>query len=1178
LLLKRIEIDGFKSFADKTVIEVNKGITGIVGPNGSGKSNIADAVRWVLGEQNSRNLRGKRMEDVIFDGTETRRRRSSCSVRLLFDNEDGRFGTEYSEVVIGRRIFRGGESEYTINGQQVRLRDIVEMMKDTGIGKEGYSIIGQGRIDEILSSRPQARRKVFEEAAGIAKFRMRKEETESRLDKAEANLVRINDLLTELEQQLGPLSIQAEKTKRYSKLVDRIKVLDVNLFITNYDRFTQSIERYRNEAEELKTELELLNSKYGGANEEADRLAESQQSYEEKIRRINDEIITARAENERIIGEQKLFRERKEAQEQEKLRLKNDIGQSAGRVDELADMLKRSESEAVRLEEDQKKTEDLITSAEQKKYEAELEQGLRYSEMNSAKEKQLEIMKKISELRQELSRMESDEQNYQLRREDIEERIGKAKEDAAAVAGDLEKANGDLEAVRSKGRSVVSSLNELNAKRLKIEKDRNETESEIRRNEALVAQTVSRRKTLKEMDEDYQGYSDSVRNLMKMSRGRTDFTLYGTLAELIRVPQQYETAVEAALGSAEQNVVTPGEQDAKAAIGFLRQNRLGRVTFLPVDALKLSGLKESERRAAAGAVVASDVIGCDDSIRPAVEFLLARTVIVKDLDEAIALMRKTSYAFRTVTLEGDIIRPGGVMTGGNMRERNFGLLSRSRILEQLSGSIRQQTEKGKELRERMASLVSASEANDLEIRKLTDDLQSTQIEAAQIEERISVLDSNRKLYEDNAAQLERNLKRLDFGNDETQERRETISLEIEDSEAALNDTGKDLEEAEKQNLEAADRMNEVLQEIMSLNVKKAEISGNIENERVNADRIRAEIAEEKDKHPVLEALFHEAERRSDELAEQIESSQKEAAASELKLKQLIDENLKNEEELKEIRAKLESFRKDDISYRESRTSLTERMLRAESMMERAENARRASADKLWEDYELTYSSAAEMTEDIGPYTQATQELGKLRAELREMGSINPNAVEDYEDLKERVEGLKEQKGDLESAEADMREIIDNLVKQMREQFKAKFDEINRAFGTVYKDLFGGGRANLSLEDGDIMECGIEIQAEPSGKKLQHIELLSGGEKALTAIAIIFAMLKVNPSPVCLLDEIDAPLDELNVARLSDYFRRLSDSQFIVITHRKTTMMACNVLYGTAMEEKGVTGMVSVEVG
>lgn len=1176
MLLKRIEIDGFKSFANKTVIEVNKGITGIVGPNGSGKSNIADAIRWVLGEQNSRSLRGKKMEDVIFGGTDTRQRRGYCAVKLVFDNEDGRFGTDYTEVSILRKLYRGGESEYNINGHPVRLKDIVELTKDTGIGKEGYSIIGQGRIDEILNSKPLARRKVFEEAAGIAKYRMRKEETESRLARTEDNLTRVEDILGELTSQMGPLEKQAKQAKLYYEYMDRARVLDSNLFIINYDRSAEAINRANAEAEELGKEIDRLKAEYGSAAEEIELLRERQSGIDKKSEEMSEKLASARADNERIKGEIRLGGERADAAESELKRLSENRERRRKHLEEIKEQMENARTMQEAYSFALEKAENGIDEGERKRYDIELLQGQFYSRINGLKNTQLELMGSVSEMKQELSRIESDEQNFAMRRDELEERLAAANKSLAEEeAGEAELLR-RLAKIEEEGQEAAKRAEALDGERRKIEQELSEIQIEMRRNESAIAQNATRKKALQDMADEHQGYSESVRNLLNRSKNNGKFKLYGAVAELIRVPAQYETALEAVLGSAMQNVVAPTEEDAKLAIEFLRQNRLGRVTFLPTKALKVSRLYPNERAQIKEGVVASEVIGCSAEIRPAVDYLLARTVIVKDMDSAIALMRKTNYSLRAVTLEGDIMRPGGVMTGGNIREKSYGLLSRERQIEQISELLKGLAGKAGELRKKLAQEEERLQGNSKKADAEFEALRRLQLEKAQTEEAIRSRKHSEEIAQNTAADTLRRLSRIDSGTEENSDKKEELLLIIEEKTEELAELQKQLEEADRENRDTAEEQNRIVERLTQERLKKAEAENGLQTESANEKRLEEEKANELLKSEAERQLALEAEQRIAEAEDLISENKKQLEISGAVLRSYTEENRKLGEERREIKNLLDKFGSDDRHFRENHTSLVERKLRAESQAERAENSRRMAADKIWEEYGLTYSGALEFKQEIN-YQEASTELGKLRSEIRKIGTVNPNAAEDFETLKTRVEELSKQKEDLEKAKEDMRKVIADLVRQMREQFRTKFELIGEAFKEVYRDLFGGGRARISLEEGDIMECGINIEAEPNGKKLQHIDLLSGGERALTAIALIFAMLKVNPSPVCLLDEIDAPLDEINVARLGEYFKRVNDSQFIVITHRKTTMTACDVLYGTAMEERGVSKIVSVQV-
>ncbi len=1182
MYLKRIEINGFKSFANKTEIILGSKITGVVGPNGSGKSNISDAIRWVLGEQSSKNLRGSKMEDVIFNGTATRGRKAYAEVSLVFDNSDGRMSIDYSEITVTRKMYRSGESEYYINRNPVRLRDIVDLMRDTGIGKEGYSIVGQGKIDEILENRPAARRRVIEEAAGIMKFRARKEEAEHKLQKTEENVSRIDDILSELNGQLEPLKKQAEQAREYQRIFERQKVVDANLFLYNFDRLNSRIDKITEELKDAEAEIEELKEKTGGSAEEDARLSGRLDELNAEKNALSEKLTELSKESERHAGTAALLEERKANIIADTKRAEEDRQEKRASLEKFSAMLSETEQKRSNAEQETAALEEAYREIAEEI--AELQAGLEDRRNSFFKEKgRFElIISDINEGKTELSAIDAKIEAAEQKQKDILSRIDSLQKDAA------ERNLLVIEEKRLLNRTqdeIGSAAVELNEKKFRINKAKSERASLEAQAEAAknsLARARSEKQLLLDMKAEYDGYSESVRNLMKAAGGERQIRslIRGTFAELIKVPDRYETAIETVLGNVLQNVVVDTEEDAKQIIDFLHKKNLGRVTFMPLNALKVNRLDRQERSALNDSgflAVASEVLEFDEAIRPAVEFALARTVLVEDMDAAIRVMRKGDYAFRAVTLKGDFIRPGGVMTGGSAGGKaRFGLLSREHRLKDADERIKlAQTEADKKdgllklMDDELSVLDSASQALLAELSKL-------EVSAAERRERISAQTDTIDSAADSEMELNSEYSAIAEQIEELKRRRtefEGMQQEL----SARADEAKRMEEdfsrSEGDRLKKKEELNEKLHE---LKIRGAELKKELEAINENANRINSERA-------LAEFAKEKTEDKLRELALKAEETDKEKKHSML-AKEAVDNNLsevrsafeKKESERKELNDRVQRMRQNTSEAQQRQTELFERKFKLDAQLEKTSMLRENSQQKLWEDYELTYALARELKTEIN-YTAASQESGELRSRIRELGPINPNAIEDCERVSSRADDLTEQKEDLLNAKTDLETVISSLLSAMRDTFEERFELLNTHFKRIFTDLFGGGRAELIMGEGDILDAGIDITAEPPGKKLQQLSLLSGGERALTAIALLFAMISINPSPVCLFDEIDAPLDEANARLFSEYLRRIEKTQFVIITHRKPTMALCDSLYGVAMQEKGVSTLVSVNL-
>ncbi|MDL2237262.1 chromosome segregation protein SMC [Christensenellaceae bacterium OttesenSCG-928-K19] len=1184
MYLKRIELNGFKSFPHKKEIQINGGITGVVGPNGSGKSNIADALRWVLGEQSSKNLRGASMQDIIFNGTQARSKKSYCEVSLVFDNADGRMDLDFTEICVSRKMYRSGESEYAINNAGCRLKDILELFRDTGIGKEGYSIIGQGRIDEILNSKPVQRRKVFEEAAGIAKYRARKEEAERNLQKTSDNIVRIDDIIAELETQIGPLEIQMREAKDYNTLRERLKQLDINLFLYNYDRTAERMKRMDAQVEELEQEFDDLSNEITKMGEQQAEVKQQSAAIQQEIDSHNSRVSGLLQQQEKLKGKRALLEEREkncrnsmEAGNSHREELEKSIeeysttikdinekinglnavldeqyAEISGLKEKMLDMAGREDGYAESIEDVRRQAEDLRASLQTCK--------INYSESTV----RMDVLKgKCTELESRLTQHG--------------EHFNGVEQSVAECRRQLEQYEGASAEMRNRS----NELAQLMMQSKENEKEKTELLADVTR---MLNEDQSRYKLLADMNEDHEGYFDSVRSLLRKSGGEPEISrkIKGVLAEVIDVPKQYETPMEVILGNALQNIVVETDSDAKEIISYLRRNNLGRVTFLPAKSLKVRYLNREEKELLSmpGVLgVASEMIGCEEGIRPAVDFLLARTVIVEDMDCAVALMRKAEYSFRTVTMQGDFIKPGGVITGGSLKQKNTGLLSRKRMADELKKAVEKNKTEQQKLQAELGKSAALQQDLQQEQQKVLEKLRLQEIAQAevkqqlinyesQIEEKDTACHSLTEELTEAQAELAAITRKANDALDES----ESLQTAYDEMNAKL--VAK--EEKRSQGIKENTQMREVLSQMELEHAEKSNEKTILmnESERLKAASFSARntMGELDGQKESLHAEWQDIKRRKHELNEEIDDSIVEIKNAGAMVQDKLDER----ERLNNL---LEQNEQKQTAMAERKNLLIEQKYKLIANKEKAEIARETMQNKMWEDYGLTYANALDLKDDDFGFQNATRESEEIRNRLREMGAVNPNAIEDYARVSERYENLKTQREDLVQAGDDLKIVIDDLLNGMTASFKEKFDLINGHFMKVFKELFGGGHAEVQLLDEDnIMECGIDIIAEPPGKKLQSITLLSGGEKALTAIALLFAMLSINPSPVCLLDEIDAPLDDANLIRLADYLTKLSkELQFIVITHRKPTMAICDTLYGVAMHEKGVSDIVSVQL-
>jgi chromosome segregation protein len=1175
MYLKSIEMKGFKSFASKMILEFHDGVTAIVGPNGSGKSNVADAVRWVLGEQSAKQLRGGNMQDVIFAGTQSRKPIGFASVAITLDNSDRKLNIDYPEVTVTRRLYRSGESEYMINGSACRLKDIQELFYDTGIGKEGYSLIGQGQIDRILSGKPEERRELFDEAAGIVKFKRRKAATLKKLEKEEGNLVRVTDILTELTKQVVPLEKQAEKAKIYLQKRDELKERDIAVFVINEERTDGILKELREKYEDVKNELSEADSAYDLAKQECERVDESLAGMDSGINELHQKIADANAgaqQSEARIGI--LEEQIKSAAANKELfasQLKGYEEERSRRGDVLDGYLKESEKLEANVRECRKKADDAANALE--KLKAELQEKSAQNERD--KNSLIELLNLRSGIKEKSQRYITLTEQINVRQSELTARMlklsdekNRLRENEEKTRAAYEKICADIEKAEGEFKNTEDALLDIKRKLTETDASLDECLTEYHRQESLL-------ESLTNLAERYEGYGGSVKKVMEQKNANPG--VLGVVAEIISTKKKYETAIETALGGSLQNIVTDNESTAKYLIEYLKRGRFGRATFLPLTAIRPS---EKKVMLDAEGVIgnASDLVSCDSRFKNLADMLLGRTVVVDTIDHAIAAGRKYKHQHRMVTLDGELISPGGAMTGGSYKN-NANLLGRGRQIEELKLKVK---ESKKELDSKEALIVQLKQDRNVirnEQSELNDRLQRLYLDknTAEVNLQAAVEQSDSILSDSSTLDKEKN--ELAKQKREVGGFMDNVNAQMEESEkqeCIINEKIKagldEIEKLSEKEREMAAEAEKTRLELSGAVQKKEFISQNIANVRSEAARIEDDI---KNTRARIESEFTGAGLKEEAvkgLKDEAETFRKEAqkCSEELAAKQSEKEQLNS-------KYKALFARREELS--ETRGLLDKEAFRLESAIEKNEAEREKNISYIWEEYELIPAQIVRNEQESRSRTQLLKEISAIKAEIRELGNVNVNAIEEYKEVRERYEFLSAQHSDIVAAAENLKGIIDELDKGMRKQFAEEFAHIREEFNSVFKKLFGGGMGTLELvEDEDILEAGIRIIAQPPGKKLQNMMQLSGGEKTLTAIALLFSIQNLKPSPFCILDEIEAALDDANVDRFAKYLHRLAkNTQFIVITHRRGTMTSADRLYGITMQEKGISTMVSVDL-
>ncbi len=1177
--LTRLDISGFKSFAKRTELQFGAGITAVIGPNGSGKSNISDAVRWVLGEQSAKALRGTKMEDVIFNGTQKRRPQSMCEVTLTFDNTDRKLPIDYSEVEVSRRMYRSGESEYILNGKNCRLKDIMDLFRDTGIGKDGYSIISQGKVDEILSNKSSDRREALEEAAGVTRYRARKEEAERKLENTEKNMERLLDLLGELGDRLGPLEEQSATARTFLKLRDELKDLEVNMFLYQTDRQTEKLTGLRETLAQIEHELMLSAESDKRLSEQSEDLEEQTRELDDKLSEQQKKLIEMLSGVEAHVGESNLLLERREHAKKETERIRQErecLLESVRSAEELLRSLALTEEELCRRQELDAGIEEgtrKVSALDQELSEKEIA-------LETEKNAMMEAMNRLVDAKSDLSRFETMTAALRERLVSLDGEESEAGEKGESLRDELAEADRKLSDTQDQYNRHIAAHKDAQRNRMQLESDFLAAQEELRILEQNAGALRSRENVLRDMMRSYEGYQNSVKMLMQAAQ--RDHTLkkrmIGPVAELIEVPKEYETAIGMSLGGAMQNIVTETAEDGKAVIEYVRKNDFGRVTLLPLSMLTPNPLDEKERRFLShdGVIgLASELVACDRKLEPVTEYLLGRTVIVRDLDSAIELKKHSKNAFHIATLLGDFLATGGTMTGGSVKKSSYSLLSREREIEETAAkrkAAEAETEKKQQqIEELKKNILLADTQTDAFLREshtaelmIVKQKEQRDIIARDLEEAKADLQA----LHDERTDILSSLKEIE------QRRENSRMIQSDIEEKNLRSRSQIVEDQKK------------LTELRSLREKENETLTRIriartalqkEDDARDADRKRIErdIALDSQRAGDYDKELESLAARVSEADERLSEMEKGIAGEQADLDQAKKEQQRLEKERQRLSELLSQFRRRRDDLGETYRQTDERKHRTAVSIERIESDLRQMADRIFNDYDLTYENALPLRHDI-PIGASNARIGELRNEIRALGPINMSAIEDYQNVSERHATLKTQYEDLEKAKDDLYSLIGKITKQMETTFTEEFKKIQENFGIVFEQLFGGGHAELRLTDkNDVLNCEIEIIAQPPGKKLQLLSLLSGGERALTAIALLFAMLRIKAPAFCVLDEIETSLDEENVTKFAEYLTRYSDeTQFILITHRKGSMEVCDTLYGVAMEEKGVSSIVS----
>lgn len=1178
MILKALEMQGFKSFPDKTVLEFNKGITAVVGPNGSGKSNISDAVRWVLGEQSTKTLRGSKMEDVIFSGTDVRKAKGFAEVTLRLDNTDRSLNKDSDEVSVTRRYYRSGDSEYLVNGESARLRDVNELFMDTGLGRDGYSIVGQGKIADMVSPKASERRDMLEEAAGISHFRYRRGDAIKRLAQAEENLVRLRDILSELESRVGPLKAQSEKAQKFIVLAGERKNLEIGIWLNTIDKTGEKMRDQEHKIEiaeashkEAQDELskigEMIDKAADGTrdiNIKLEEIRNSASGFEEKLSDIDSQIKVA--ENSILHNNETIERINRDKAAENETEQNIDAAVSAAR--ECIQKAEEQIADATRQMDELSKQEETyrLNSSE-------------FSDRAAALSGEISALSvRLADCRVTAETANSSIEEIRSRIFAIDESMGTRKDDYDALLKRKADAEAELEEIQDE---IVSVKNAIDGYTLRFENRGKKADSvklAIDEKQRELHKGQDRVRLLEDLEKNMEGYFGAVKAVMKESGRGALRGIYGPVSQLITVKDKYSAAIETALGAAVQNIVVDNETDAKRAMGFLKEHRAGRATFLPITAIKGRVLSEQGLDDQYGFVsIASDLVSYDNKYSEIIRWLLGRTAVAEDIDSAIAIAKKYSYRFRIVTLDGQVINAGGSMTGGS-RVQNAGILSRGNEIERLKGSLASMQKELDGMLSDYKLLSEDASAAKAELEGAEGDLLRAKEENIRREgelklasDKLTSVSSGVKELLEEKETLEKRIESVSSGAEAARSQIDELKETLENKEKELESITGDSKTLQKNREEVASKAAEIRLRIVSL---QKDVEANTDE----ITRLKNRKTGHLDRLSELDGEIREIEEKNDELralTERLSADEKALKANHGDAQNQINELISQRDELEK---QANDLRLHERAKSEERERLSGDIARLEERKIAMRNEYDNLTSKLYDEYQLTRREAAALEIEIDDYSLAAKRLAELKSQIRALGSVNVSAIEEYKEVSERYEFLSGQISDVETSRAELNKMIDDLTGKMAEQFREQFNRINSCFGQTFIELFGGGKAELRLEDErDVLGSDIEIKVQPPGKNVQNINLLSGGEKGLSAIALLFAILKVTPAPFCIFDEVEAALDDVNVSRYAQYVRRMTkNTQFILITHRRGTMEEADVLYGVTMQEKGVSKLLELK--
>lgn len=1179
MYLKSIEVQGFKSFANKIVFQFHQGITGIVGPNGSGKSNVADAVRWVLGEQRIKQLRGESMQDVIFSGTELRKPLGYAYVGITFDNADHKLAIDYQEVTVARRLYRSGESEYSINGTPCRLKDVNELFYDTGIGKEGYSIIGQGQIEKILSGKPEEKRELFDEAAGIVKFKKRKATAQKKLEDEKNNLVRVTDILSELEKQVGPLEKQSEKAKVYLKKKEELKEYDVNVFLLENKKLTEQLE-------EIEGKYKIAKEDYDNTTQQYDRIKVEYDEIQARIEELDQEIESARntltdasVTRGRLEGEINVLKEQiKGAQGNEQ--------HFRERITAIQEQIAERESERARILESKALLDEKVAELEKERNEAKgslSEVQLHIEELNEKieadKNQIIAMLNERATIKSKMSSFDTMMEQLRIRKAELNSRLLRARSDEAERDAEIKALQEEFQRINDEIIEVNTHLTEMEEHNKTFRERLTNKDNEIRESQGAYQRYRSQLDTISNLTERYEGYGNSIQKVMEQREHNRG--IVGVVADIIKVDKEYETAIETALGGNIQNIVTEDEETAKKMIGFLKKNRFGRATFLPLTSItKPQEFKTPNVLREKGAIgLADSLVRTDAKYKNVARTMLGRIAVIDNIDNAVRIAKKYDYTVRMVTLEGELLVPGGAISGGAFKN-NSNLLGRRREIEELEQKMKAAKEK-----------LDAANADIENIKAERNHVRKTIEEEKAALQELFIRQNTARM---NVVTAEERKNEAEQGFGTLKEEQQDIDQKVAEIHADKEKTLNDLKASEENEKTLEQNIAAYQKELENYRIEESSKTGMVgewdveyekmlqkqEFEQTNLNRIEGELMRSGEElaevQTSLDSCLADIQNRQQNI-EEIEKTISASHTTQSDAETALKEKQKTKEDLSQ---KQKNFFRTREELSEKKNALDKEVYRLNSQREKLEETVENQINYMWNEYEITLNNAASLrNEALKDIAEMKKQISNIKDEIRKLGDVNVNAIEDYRVLMERYTFMKNQHDDLIEAEKTLEGIIEELDTAMRKQFAEKFEEIKREFDKVFKELFGGGKGTLELiEDEDILEAGIRIIAQPPGKKLQNMMQLSGGEKSFTAIALLFAIQNLKPSPFCLLDEIEAALDEGNVSRFAKYLNKLTKgTQFIVITHRRGTMEQADRLYGITMQEKGVSTLVSVNL-